>query len=471
MSKKFKVVVAGAGPGGCIFARDLARTGIDVTVYEKGEYETMGHDWSDAVERKALSEVGLDVPEESTKNTGALVKKPGAKDNAGKIFEEHAYPDMEAWAPDYSCRKMIKFRYITTDRRALGKLLVDQARDAGAEIKFGHEVVDIVISGGSTLGNVTVCGVKVKNLATGEEAEVSADVVADDTGFKARLRTKLPTATGIADEFNRKEFANVHRTVRRRNKEVNDFFIDHYRYGYHTGYQWVQFLNDEEIDTGAGVRADPANPDPKDIVAEFISRHPSISDNVVRGGQGLCLVGRSPCSLVAGGFVTIGDAAGQTIPMTGCGAGGAMAGGKFAAEVVLRAAEEGKNDIAALWPYNWNWFVGSGRGANYAGLTALRNILQDLSHEDISFLFRKDIMNAEMLSASINGSFTIPDLQTMVQTLLRGISRPALLIKLNKATTLGTKILKHYREYPRAWDPVRFETWRAKAEDLFGKTQ
>jgi len=39
MSHKFKVIVAGAGPGGCIFARDLARAGIDVTVYEKGDYE------------------------------------------------------------------------------------------------------------------------------------------------------------------------------------------------------------------------------------------------------------------------------------------------------------------------------------------------------------------------------------------------------------------------------------------------
>ena len=60
MSDKLKVVVAGAGPGGCIFARDLAKAGIDVTVYEKGGYETLGHDWSDAMERSALAEKGVD---------------------------------------------------------------------------------------------------------------------------------------------------------------------------------------------------------------------------------------------------------------------------------------------------------------------------------------------------------------------------------------------------------------------------
>ena len=101
-------------------------------------------------------------------------------------------------------------------------------------------------------------------------------------------------------------------------------------------------MNEDEIDTGAGVRHDPKNPDPKDIVQEFISRHPSISGDVVRGGGGLCLVGRSPASLVAKGFVVIGDAASQTIPMTGCGAGGAMVGGKYAAEAVLAAAQNGK---------------------------------------------------------------------------------------------------------------------------------
>ena len=75
MYDKFKVVVAGAGPGGCIFARDLAKAGIDVTVYEKGEYETIGHDWSDAMERSALAETGFDAPFEGSLNTGPLVKR------------------------------------------------------------------------------------------------------------------------------------------------------------------------------------------------------------------------------------------------------------------------------------------------------------------------------------------------------------------------------------------------------------
>jgi len=97
------------------------------------------------------------------------------------------------------------------------------------------------------------------------------------------------------------------------------------------------------------------------------------------------------------------------------------------------------------------------------------NIVQDLSHDDISFLFRKDILSGEMLTASINGTFMLPDLKTMALTLARGISRPGLLLKLNKATTVGTKILKHYLKYPESWNPAAFAAWRTRAEGLFGK--
>jgi hypothetical protein len=100
----------------------------------------------------------------------------------------------------------------------------------------------------------------------------------------------------------------------------------------------------------------------------------------------------------------------------------------------------------------------------------LRNILQDLTHEEISFLFRKDILNDEMLTNSINGLFTLPDLPTMVKTLVSGITRPRLLLKLNAATTAGTKIFKHYLDYPLEWNPARFEEWKAKADRLFAAT-
>jgi hypothetical protein len=57
----------------------------------------------------------------------------------------------------------------------------------------------------------------------------------------------------------------------------------------------------------------------------------------------------------------------------------------------------------------------------------------------------------------------------MVQTLINGISRPGLLLKLNKATTLGKKIFSHYQNYPKKWSTSAFAAWTTRADSLFGK--
>ncbi|MFH2131237.1 MAG: NAD(P)/FAD-dependent oxidoreductase [bacterium] len=473
MPDKYQIVVAGAGPGGCIFARDLARAGLDVVVFEKQNRDALGHNWSDAVERIALQAIGIDVPAEDTVNRGPLVKKAGMEGRPSAIFEEHAYPDMEVWAPDYCCKKEIQFRYITTDRRALAQLLVDQAMAAGVTFRFRQEVIAPVTAGGSSLSEISVTGIEVRDLDTHLTTTVSASVTADDTGFASVLRTALPVETGIARPFTEDEFALVHRTVRKRDpsKIAGDRITDHYRYPYRTGYQWVQTLNEEEIDIGAGIKFNADTQGPQETVERFIARHPSITGTVVRGGGGRCLVGRSPYSLVAGGFVIIGDAGSQTIPMTGCGAGGAMIGGKLAAKAVIRAAAEGKTDIAALWPYNLDWVVGSGRGANYAALTALRSILQKLPEESNAFLFKKDVFSGEMLTQSINGLFQAPTLPLMVKTFVRCLTRPGLLMQLNKATTLGTALYKHYQRYPANWNPDIFQQWCRTSDRLFSKAE
>ena len=62
-NKDFHIIIIGAGPGRTLLARECARRGIKVTLYEKGTYENLGHDWSDAVERSALEAAGFPIPE------------------------------------------------------------------------------------------------------------------------------------------------------------------------------------------------------------------------------------------------------------------------------------------------------------------------------------------------------------------------------------------------------------------------
>ncbi len=60
--KDYQVVIAGAGPGGALLARNLAGAGVSVVVYEAQSHEKIGHNWSDAIEKNALEAAGFEMP-------------------------------------------------------------------------------------------------------------------------------------------------------------------------------------------------------------------------------------------------------------------------------------------------------------------------------------------------------------------------------------------------------------------------
>ena len=60
-----KILVAGAGHGGLVAAIHLAKNGYDITVIEKENPDTIGHDWHDWLSLDAFDRSGIDRPDES----------------------------------------------------------------------------------------------------------------------------------------------------------------------------------------------------------------------------------------------------------------------------------------------------------------------------------------------------------------------------------------------------------------------
>lgn len=465
---EYKVIIIGAGPGGTILARELAAQGLAVDLYEKGRYEELGHDWSDAVELVALKAAGLQMPMLKDKQwVGELVKEqPGASG----IFEKHAVPRLLLASPGLISSKEVDFKMITTDRRRLAQLLVNQAVEAGAGVHYGQEGRKLLFREKEGYGpdRVEVFGVLVANLETGEEQELLANLVVESSGFSAVLRTSLPAETGLAAKFKSADFALVHREVRAYNpgSDLALAVPDYYRYGFHTGYQWSHIHNDQSIDVGAGVKNEPGKPDPKDLIEEFINRHPAIGGVKLRGGRSLCIVGSPLTNFLANGFLVLGDAASTSVPTTGCGAGSAIMAALWAAEVISEAAAEGRNDLLRLWPVNVKFFLTDQRGASFAALSSLRAMLQNLTHDELDFLFENDLLDADTLQNAVNGSFKPPGLQKKIRALTGGITNLNLLLKLNKAVSTAVSLYNHYLAYPVQWNPERYRQWLEKAEKL-----
>lgn len=465
----FKVVIAGAGSSGLLLARNLAKSGIEVLVYERSEEGFHAHNWSDAVEFGALEKAGFEMPSLINGGyKGRLVKEQEIDD---RLFESHRVNPLQILSPDlkYKTKTDVDFKYITTDRVSLNKILLKEAKDAGAKVFYNHTALKLIGDTDKDLKYIKIKGVSIRDNGTEEVFDVHADIVVDATGHISSLRTQFINSSSIGKKYTESDLAYAYRTVRKVNTDMldKDSIPDHYRYGAYKGYFWTHFHRDDVIDVGGGVKCGPGRVEPEKIVDETISLHPAITSEEIRGGSGLVLVGKSPYSIAASGFLAVGDAAGQVVPTTGCGVGGGLIGAMLASDTIIECSKKGDSSIKYLWDYNWKWFADSRRGANLAALSALKEILIDLTHDDISFLIKKDILSGEMLTPSINGIFYTPNAGTMIKTLFRGIGKPSLLSALNKASNIGNKIYDHYLNYPKHWEKESFEKWESKSEEYF----
>ncbi len=466
---RYRVIVIGAGPGGVILARDLAKQDIEVIVYEKKQYAELGHNWSDAVELMALEAAGLDMPQLINSSwQGPLVKESGSDSG---IFEKHAIPRLLIKSPGLKSIKEIDFRMITTDRHRLALFLVKEAEEAGVIFKYGWEGKSLLCreSGSGNLDNLEVYGVNVKNVKSGKVEALKADIVVESSGFQSILRTSLPSYSGLADSFDRSDFALVHREVRtyRTDREIVEFPGDYYRYGYHTGYQWIHYHNEGSIDVGAGVKDEAGNPDPKGLIEQCIAGYPWIEPKMIRGGRSLCIVGKPLMNFVATGFLVIGDAASTSVPTTGCGVGSAVLMGIWAAEVIGEAASLKSNNLEILWNINRKFYIESRRGIYFAALSVLRGMLQTLSHNELDYLFAQNLMNSENLQEAVNGIFKPADSKTKIRALFRGINQPGVMMKLSRAVSRASKLYHHFNHYPPGWDRQKYDKWSKKAKELY----
>ena len=369
-----RIIVAGAGHGGLTAAYNLAKIGYDVTVFEMKEKDELGHDWHDGLDFSAFDGSGIPRPNEDMYTMGIP-----------QVFHNP------------SCTASVKIPHegrdgFNMDRKVLIRYLADCAEKAGAKLRFGIRV----------LGPVTI-GSKVIGIKYSENSEIRTalcDLVIDAAGVHSPVRRNLPQKCGIENDILPKDIFHVYRVYY---KNTTGEILDppyniHLFHENRPGIDWF-ITEDDRVDILIGKFGIKGKLTPEEVTEgldAFKKLYPFMGSDIIRGGAFADIPLRKMLSkIVCDGYAAVGDSAGMTIPLNGCGINLAMIAGKILADAV---AEAGENELSEemLWKYEYNYFMNLGH--RLVIIDVLKQFFGVIRGKNVDFFLEADILTADQLS-------------------------------------------------------------------------
>ena len=369
-----RILVAGAGHGGLTAAYNLSKAGYDVTVIESKKRENLGYDWHDALEMSAFTESGIPCPPESmyTPSVQQVFTNPSATVKIPLPFIEGAGFNM--------------------DRKVLINYLVDCAESAGVKFMFGTKVLSPLSAGNKIIG--------LRYEKDGKAVSAFADLVIDAAGMASPVRTNLPLSCGIEKKLKESDVFYVYRVYYKNEtgEKIDPPYSIHLFHLNRPGIDW--FITEEDrCDILVGKFGSSGMLTEEEIeksIEDFREKYPFFGDKIIRGGQkGVIPLRRMLPVIVCDGYAAVGDSAGMTIPLNGCGIVLSMKAGKLLADAVIEA-KDGEIDSKALWQYEYNYFQNHGKGLLM--IAVLKKFFSFISGKNVDFFLEKEILTAKQLA-------------------------------------------------------------------------
>jgi digeranylgeranylglycerophospholipid reductase len=317
-------VVVGGGPAGSFFAYELAKRGVDVTVFEEHAEVGFPSHCAGHLSIRSLRTLGLyPLPEGIVENTFSAANFYSPK---GIKFSVHLDQPV-------TC---------AVNRALFDGYIAEKAQDAGAVYHLGRRVQSLLIK------DNFVKGVTVAN-CSGMDEQVLGKLIVDAEGISSRLLRQVGLEALRGDRLVYAVEAEVENVKDLEVHAVEVYAGKDYAPGF---YGWlIPRLNGSAkvgLATGMG--------NPREFLQRLIHKHP-VASKQLRNAKvthiafhAITLGGPIP-QAYGNGFLAVGDCASQVKPTTGGGVIFGVTCARIAAEVAAQAVAKNDSSASALRVY------------------------------------------------------------------------------------------------------------------------
>jgi geranylgeranyl reductase family protein len=335
-----QVAIVGGGPAGSATAYFLARAGLDVLVLDRAQFprdKPCSEYLSPQASRILQAMDALDEIENSgaAQLTGMRVHAPNGATIHGEFVGDHGF-------------RGFRDRGLAVRRTILDKILLDRARAAGAQIREGVRVTDVIRDSDRVTGLVA-------QSSDVTPQTINADIVIAADGLRSVIGRRLGLIR--SSRWPRRLALVTHYRNVRNSSDFGEMHVDR------EGYLGVANVGNGLTNVAVVVpvsRAAEVAADRTEFLESWIAERPQIAELFVGADRVDPVRATGPCASAARkawtpGAALVGDAADFFDPFTGEGIYAALRGGEILAGYVAQSIEEiarGRSGNDALHAYD-----------------------------------------------------------------------------------------------------------------------